>query len=149
MANNMGTTASAAKLRAGPGTDTAVRAFLLPKTPVEVIGEQGDWLHVKVAGKEGYIGRSLILLDSQGVADGFLKDKTEPAAPPAATAPPPAASAPAGVPLADVPLEAPASERLPVNPKAPLLERLAADIWNRYGGLLSVLSAELKIDPGV
>ncbi len=170
MANNMGTTASNAKLRAGPGTDSAVRAFLLPKTPVEVLGEQGDWLHVKVAGKEGYIGRGLIVLDGQGVPDGFLGNKIEAPqpsvpviAPPGATPPAPAAGpAPAGAPapitappaaagpsLADVPLEAPASERLPVNPKAPLLERLAADIWNRHGGLLSVLSAELKIDPGV
>ncbi len=164
MASNMGTTTSAAKLRSGPGTDgTTVRAFLLPKTPVEVLDEQGDWLHVKVADKEGYIGRSLILLDGQGVAEGFLKDKADaPAQPAPAPVPAPTVSAPAGSPapittpapasgpsIADTPLEAPATDHLPVNPKAPLLERLAADIWNRYGGLLSVLSAELKIDPGV
>jgi hypothetical protein len=161
MANSMGTTTSAVKLRAGPGTNFNVLAFLLPKTQIEVLGQEGDWLKVKAGGKEGYVSRNFVLLDGQGVTEGFLANKMEaaqPSAPAQPAAPPPAA--PAGSPapitapaplasLADVPLEAPASERLPVNPKAPLLERLAADIWNRYGGLLSVLSAELKIDPGV
>jgi N-acetylmuramidase-like protein/SH3 domain-containing protein len=158
MANMMGTATTAVKLRTGPGADKPVLAFVLPNTRLEVLGAQDDWLQVRVGGKEGYVGRSFVLLDGQGVGDGFLKDKVDqPATPASATAAPPATAPapsaapalPAGPSLTGVPLEAPASERLPVNPKAPLLERLAADIWNRYGGLLSVLSAELKIDPGV
>jgi hypothetical protein len=161
----IGTTTTAVKLRTGPGTDKPVLAFLLPKTRLEVLGAQDDWLQVRVADREGYVARSFILLDGQGVGDGFLGTKMEhprqgaEASQPSAPAPviggeiPPAetpAEAPAAGPsLADVPMEIPLSQRLPVNPKAPLLERLAAGIWNRYGGLLGVLSAELKIDPGV
>jgi hypothetical protein len=48
-----------------------------------------------------------------------------------------------------VPLEAPAGQLLRVNPKDPLLNRLAASIWNRFGGLLRALSAELKVEPAV
>ena len=158
MANMMGTATTAVKLRTGPGTDKPVLAFLLPKTRLEILGAQDDWLQVRVADKDGYVLRNFVLLDGQGVGDGFLGTKAE-ASQPATTAPviggapasaeAPATPAPAGPSLADVPMEAPASERLPVNPKAPLLERLAADIWNRFGSLLTVLSAELKIDPGV
>ena len=156
MANMMGTATTAVKLRTGPGTDKPVLAFLLPKTRLEILGAQDDWLQVRVADKVGYVARNFVLLDGQGVGDGFLVTKAE-ASQPSTTAPviggtPAAAPAPApaaGPSIADVPMEAPLSDRLPVNPKAPLLERLAADIWNRFGGLLPVLSAELKIDPGV
>ena len=82
----MGTTTTAVKLRTGPGTDKPVLAFLLPKTRVEVLGVQDDWLQVKVANREGYVARNFILLDGQGVGDGFLGTKTE-ASQPSASAP--------------------------------------------------------------
>jgi hypothetical protein len=182
MANGTCVTTAAVKLRFGPGVDTNVLAFLTPKTTLELVGVEGDWVHVKIQGKEGYVSRSFVLLPDQGVAEGFLSAKLEPATtvetvsapatttvtvstePTAEVAPAPtttvtvsteptAPTAPTEAPpapsLTDVPLEPPPEQRLPVNPKAPLLERLAANIWNRYGNLLVVLSNELKIDPGV
>src|SRR6185436_7190093 len=67
-----GITTAAVKLRAGPGTENVVIAFLVPKTPVEVFDQQGDWLHVQVAGKQGYVHSHFVLLADQGVPPGFL-----------------------------------------------------------------------------
>lgn len=148
MANASGLTTAAVNLRAGPGTQFNRVVALIPKTAVEIIGQQGDWLQVRANGQEGFVHKMLIQLSTAGVSDGFLKEKT---APPPAPGPTPPEPPPPGTPqdLDNVPLEAPADQRLPVNPKAPLLDRLSADIWNRFGGLLSALSAELKIDPAV
>jgi hypothetical protein len=148
MANPTGSTTAAVNLRSGAGTQFDRVVALPPKTAVEVLDQQGDWLHVKAAGQEGYIHKMLVQLTTQGAPDGFLKEKT---APPPAPGQPNPEPPPAGTPqhLEDVPLEAPADQRLPVNPKAPLLDRLSADIWNRFGGLLSALSKELNIDPAV
>ncbi|MCC7358842.1 MAG: SH3 domain-containing protein [Anaerolineales bacterium] len=76
-----GKTTGNLKLRSGPGMEfEPPLAFLEPGTELEVLGAQGDWLHVKVAGKEGYVGKKYVeVFDSA----------------PAAPAPAPAAPAPA------------------------------------------------------
>ncbi len=167
MATSKGATTANVRMRSGPGIEFQTTAFLTPKTAVEVLGTQGDWLKVKANAREGFVHRSFVMLEDQGVSDGFLREKTEldrPATTPAGggqttTTTPVGGTQPATTitkitttapaDLANVPLEASADQRLPVNPKDPLLNRLAADIWNRFGNLLSVLANELKIDPAV
>jgi hypothetical protein len=51
-------------------------AFLEPNTALEILGEEGaDWLHVRVAGKEGYVGRKYVALgaDTKPLAGGLGK----------------------------------------------------------------------------
>jgi hypothetical protein len=35
-------------------------AFLTPDTALEILAEEGDWLKVRAAGKEGYVGRKYV-----------------------------------------------------------------------------------------
>jgi len=161
MPNLTGTTTTAVKLRTGPGTENAVIAFLLPKTPVEVLEQQGDWLHVTVAGKEGYINHQFVLLADQGVPAGFLVTNlsTPPPTPPPpavpdASASPPAPPAepeptPAPLDLAAVPLEPSADQKITLGPQATGADQLVANTWNKFGGLITALSGHLKIDPAV
>lgn len=51
--------------------------------------------------------------------------------------------------LEDTPLPAPDAEKLNATPTQSATHRLAADIWNRYGGLLGALAKVLNIEPGV
>jgi uncharacterized protein YraI len=57
------------KLRSGPGTEfEPPLAYLEPKTTLEILDEKGDWLHVKVQGKEGYVGRKYVTITEGGAA---------------------------------------------------------------------------------
>ena len=56
-----GKTTGNLKLRSGPGMQfEPPLAFLEPDTTLEVLGEDGDWLHVRVNGKEGYVGKKYV-----------------------------------------------------------------------------------------
>ncbi|MEP7357423.1 MAG: SH3 domain-containing protein, partial [Anaerolineales bacterium] len=116
-------------LRQGPGTEFTILALLPPETVCEVLGEQGDWLNVKLAGLEGWVHRSFVLLADQGVTPGFINDQ------------------PMGVNPAGLPPLAP-NKRIVLGAPASALERQAANAWNKYGGLLQALSDKLRIDPG-
>jgi hypothetical protein len=56
-----GKTTGNLKVRSGPGMQYEPPiAYLEPNTPLEILGEEGDWLHVRAAGKEGYVGRKYV-----------------------------------------------------------------------------------------
>ncbi len=158
MAERTGTTTSNVNFRAGPGTAHAVIMVVKAKTPVEIIGFQDDWLQVKVGDKTGYVHNKFIQLPNQGVSEGFLADKMNPPAPapePVAPGgdgqPAPAPVVPAGDnEILNVPLEPPANQRMILTaPKPTGLEKMVANTWNKFGGLLTVLAKEFKIDPAV
>lgn len=51
-----GTTAlGAPKLRAAPSVNAPIIATLAENTPVSILAQAGDWLHVRVEGREGYL----------------------------------------------------------------------------------------------
>lgn len=78
-----GKTTANVKLRSGAGMQfEPPLAFLEPNTAMEVLGEDGDWLHVRVDGKEGYVGKKYVEVSGSAA----------PAAPAAAAAPPAAGS---------------------------------------------------------
>ncbi len=59
-----GTTTGNVKMRSGPGMQFEPPvAFLEPNTEVEVLGEEGEWLHVRFEGKEGYIGHKYVKVE--------------------------------------------------------------------------------------
>jgi hypothetical protein len=153
MAERTGTTTSNVNFRAGPGTTHPVVMVVKAKTPVEIIGFQDDWLQVKIGDQTGYVHNKFIQLANQGVSEGFLVDKTKPAPPPAPAAPgepAAAAAAPGDHAIANVPLEPPANLRLILTSPQPTgLEKMVANTWNKFGGLLTVLAQEFKIDPAV
>jgi hypothetical protein len=85
-----GTTTGNLKMRSGPGMQYEPPiAFLEPNTPLEILGEEGDWLKVRAAGKEGYVGRKYVSVAAEASppaapAGGIGKRDTPPAGKPAA-----------------------------------------------------------------
>lgn len=56
-----GTTTGNLKMRSGPGMEFEPPiAFLEPNTALEILGEDGDWLKVRAAAKEGYVSRKYV-----------------------------------------------------------------------------------------
>lgn len=162
-----GTTTANVRMRAGAGNETNTLMFLTPNTVVDVVGQQGDWIQVTHNNRTGFIHRSFIRVDGEAPAGVTAPPAPATTTPPASTTQPtttppppsqPAQPRPAGelrLPptatpaIMQTPLEAPGDQRLVVNPRDQLLNRLAADIWNRFGSLINVLSNELGIDPAV
>lgn len=120
-------------LRAGPGTQFQILTVLPPNTAVEVTAEQGDWLAVRALGQAGHVHRAYVRLDDQGVPDGLI------GAPGAATQP---------APIDSIPLSAAPGRQITLGARASGAERQVANTWNKYGGLLAALAAQLRIDPG-
>jgi hypothetical protein len=148
-----GTTIAAVNLRKGPGTEHAILTALKPRTSVDIIEQEGYWLHVNAGEREGYVHSKFVFVEEEkGVPEGFLKEKVDTAASTTTAAAAASTTTTAGaVSLAEVPMAVPDAEKIIVDPKAPGLglERLVANTWNRYGGLLTVLSEQLQIDPAV
>lgn len=133
MSTITGTTKAIVRLRTEPGNDKPILETLGPNTRVEAISAQNGWIKARYQGKVGYINQFYLQLDGPLPPD------------PAAEPIPPAS----GVDPNTIPLEPSADQKLAVSASAPYLERLAAEVWNKFGGLLSGLSAPLQIDPGV
>ncbi|RMG89809.1 MAG: DUF3380 domain-containing protein [Chloroflexi bacterium] len=131
-----GKTRTNLNLRRGPGTSFEVIRVLPLGTEVVVLEHQGDWLRVRAGLDEGFVHRDFVILDSEGVPDDFIDPGGDPANPELP-------------PLPDVPLEPTLTERIELGPEATNTEKRIARTWNRFGGLLAVLSERLRIDPGV
>jgi hypothetical protein len=64
-----GKTTGNLKLRSGPGMQyDPPLAFLVPDTPLEILGEEGDWWKVRVGGKEGYVGKKYVAVSAAPAA---------------------------------------------------------------------------------
>ncbi|GAB4579038.1 MAG: hypothetical protein Fur0022_17760 [Anaerolineales bacterium] len=132
MATIYGTTKAIVRLRTEPGNDKPILETLGPNTRVEALASQNGWLKVTYQGKTGYVNAYFIQLDAP------LPPDPQPEPPPASNIDP-----------QTIPLEPAATQKFSVPPSAPYLERLAAEVWNKYGGLLTGLSSQFQIDPGV
>lgn len=77
-----GKTTGNLKLRSGPGLQFEPPvAYLEPDTALEVLGEDGDWLHVRAGGQEGYVGKKFVALSGSAGDGSAGKDQAAPAAP--------------------------------------------------------------------
>jgi hypothetical protein len=121
-----GTTKSHVNLRKGAGTNFPVMMLLQPKTPVLILGQEGQWFKVNVNSKQGFIRSDFIILPTEEVISGFLIHRPEVADWPL---------------LPAVPLKSPAGGGGDA--------KMAARIWNKFGGLLEPLAAKMRFDPGV
>ena len=124
MSNIIGSTKAIVRFRTAPGNDKPIVETLGPNTQVEVLSSEGGWLKLRYQGKIGFVNQFFIHLDAPLPPDPQIDPNT-------------------------VPLEPPANQKFNVPSSAPYLERLTAEVWNKYGGILSGLSAQLHVDPGV
>lgn len=123
------TTLGHLNLRPGPGIQFGVLQTVPPDTQLQVLAEEGDWVRVQVDGRQGYVHRDYVKLPNQPVKNRLLATQPE---------------------LLHIPLAPSAPFRLETSRLTPgTLAYAVADLWNRYGGLLTVLANELGIDPGV
>ncbi len=120
--------------RDGPSLESKVIGVLDAGTRLEVLGREGDYFKVTVAGQPGYVHVDFVVPHT-----GLPGAEALPQAPPQ---PQPLVSTPSAAPDATGTLEAPAAGRLDAG-------FVTGRIWNRYGGALQELSAALGIDPGV
>src|SRR5436305_128960 len=71
MAEQLGKTTTRVNLRSGPGTGNTVEGILDPGTPLTVLGANGDWLRVDIAGRQGFLLGKFVALEMQAVPAGL------------------------------------------------------------------------------
>ena len=64
--SKLGKTTGNLKMRSGPGMEYEPPiAYLVPDTELEILEELGDWLKVKAAGQEGYVGHKYVAITGE------------------------------------------------------------------------------------
>lgn len=155
MAQLIATTTTRVNLRQGPGTNHAVLTTLPAQAKLEVLTQGPDWHKVIFSGQTGFVHKDFVKLTTVTTP----VTPVTPAPTPSKPAPTPPTPAPApvvpgprvsvGANLGNIAMEPPAEKLLRVNPKDPLLNRLSASIWNKYGNLMNALAEVLKIEAAV
>ncbi len=163
MATRTGTTAMTAKLRGGAGTEYPVLALLPSRTPLLVLDEDDEWYEVSTPEGAGFVPRPFIVLAEESIGEGFLKTtfmagNGEPVVMSGERDLPFAGAVLMSAPLdlafapfaaASASLEPPGFLKIKLGPEATSRQQLVAKSWNRVGGFLAELAAELKVEPGV
>lgn len=149
MSTRTGITTTDLRLRSGPGTEFSIVSVLKPKTKLEILDEQGEWLRVKAGSKEGFVSRNFVTFSDEHVDPGFIITNPPTVTPTPTPSPGTPAPAPGNVSILDSALEPIASQIINLGAQATPNQKLVAGIWNRLGGLLSELAKKLKFDPGV
>ncbi len=118
-------------LRPTPSTQQPPLTLLSHETLLQVLAECGDWLYVVVNGQDGYVFAAHVLRriapEPPVITPGDPTPPTDGAGT-ADLAPPPA-------------------EQVTIPPGASSVMRVAADVWNQYGGCLKQAAQRLQIDP--
>jgi len=117
-------------LRTGPGTDHRILEMVPPGVQVHVWQKHDDWYYVADTTMSGYLHEDFVALAQDKPRDAGISGRKSDA-------------------FQDVALEPPDAEKLHPGPDAGQAARRAAGIWNRLGGLLKPLAAQLEIDPAV
>jgi hypothetical protein len=103
------------------------------------VGRLNQWIRVRDPnGREGYVAAWFVMLPASSVSTGATTGTSISAGTPVINRSRPSI----GDGLENVPLEAPASERINDN-------SLLARIWNRYGGLLTPIAEKMNFDPAI
>lgn len=83
--SKLGKTTGNLKMRSGPGMEYEPPiAYLVPDTELEILEELGDWLKVKAAGQEGYVGQKYVAITGESAPAASVAEdqpKLAPAAP--------------------------------------------------------------------
>jgi hypothetical protein len=113
-------------LRRSPDTLQPTLAVLNHLTPLQVLDDLGDWLHVIVDGQAGYVYAAHVLRRLDPVP---LEPDTE------------------GDREPDDVFAAPGDQQIRLGPGASSAERAVAGVWNRFGAALTAEAQRLQIDP--
>jgi hypothetical protein len=123
-------------LRRTPGTEEPPLALLAHEALLQVLAETGEWLFIVVDGRAGYVYAAHVLRRippgpgdrPQGGDDSGTGDSGS---------------------RADNDFAPPLEARVSVPPGAGAGMRLVADVWNRYGAVLTEEAQRLQFDPTV
>lgn len=132
--------------RDAPNLQSNVIRVLNPGTQCALLDADGEYFRVKVDGQIGYVHRDYVVPDP---SRGPIPDD------PADAPPPPPGPVPGSVGAAPKAMPGFLAADLPyftavLTPAKPLpVGSMVAEIWNRYGGLLDMLSKTLGVDSGV
>ncbi len=118
-------------MRSGPGTENGVIAQLPLDTELKILEHQGEWLKVSANNQTGFVHSAFVLIEFEGMMPGV--DPNDPNLPA----------------LPDIPLKPAENETITLPSGASGTDKRIARTWNRFGGLLTELSARLNVDPGV
>ncbi len=122
----IGKTTDYVNLRAGSSLEAKVLEVLPPGTQVHIWQSQGEWMYIADTVRSGHIHSTYVqVLETPTGEQGGEKPR----------------------PLPAVPEEPPEAEKIRLGPNPTYIERQVADLWNRMGGLLKALAAQLGIDP--
>lgn len=117
-------------LRAAPNIESRILEVLPPGTQVHVWELQRDWAYIADTVRSGHLSADYIQLEDQDAQETIGGEKDKIQLPPEGS------------------LEPPEAEKITLGPNPSRVERQVAGVWNRLGGLLSALAAQLEIDPG-
>lgn len=122
----IGKTTDSVNLRAGTSTASKVLEVLPPGTQVHVWQAQGEWMYIADTVRSGHLASAYVQLGTPPVEEqGGEKPK----------------------PIPEVPLTPPEAEKIRLGANPTYVERQVASLWNRMGGLLKALAAQLAMDP--
>jgi hypothetical protein len=128
MANRSGVvTASSLNVRREPSTDGNPPEGKLPRgAVVEILEQQGGWYRIRSGSLSGWVFGDFVTLRDTRPIIGFLCVDPH---------------------LCETPLEPAPDERIDLAAAAGAEQRMVADTWNRYGGLLKELGSTIGIHP--
>ncbi len=132
----VGITTTQLNMRQGPGLQYPIVEVLPISTEVHIWEELGDWLRIGDVQRAGFVHSDYVSPPGQALPES-AEEQEEAATTPRPTVEETSAMAP------------PESEKIHLAADAGSNERRVANTWNRLGGLLKALSAQLNINPGV
>lgn len=118
-------TAASLNVRPAPNTSQSPAGVLPRGTSVEVLERHGRWFRVRANELTGFVHGDFLRLENGAPVPPFLCESE---------------------PLCDAALEAPSSQQLEGLDLGGI-RRMTAQTWNRYGGLLNLLSGVVGIRP--
>jgi len=150
------TTTTRVNLRQGPGTNHTILTTLPAKAQLDVLAPGADWHKVTFTNLTGFVHKDFVKISTVTTpttpatpAPAPTPSKPAPTPPPIPTPVAPGPRQSVGAQLGDLPMAPPPEKLLRVNPKDPLLNRLSASIWNKYGNLMNALAEVLQIEAAV
>ncbi len=123
---DVGRTSGEVNLRAGPSTDNKILEVLPPGTQIHIWKDLGTWVYIADTIRSGYLHKDFVQKGGE--------------------IPPATSNAPI-TPGATTPTAPEEAAKIVLGASPSAVERQVATIWNRVGGLLRTLSAQLAIDP--
>ncbi|MBN2004590.1 MAG: DUF3380 domain-containing protein [Anaerolineae bacterium] len=125
---DIGRTTGEVNLRAGPSTDNKILEVLPPGTQIHIWKDLGTWVYIADTIRSGYLHKDFVQKGGE--------------------IPPVIGNTPIN-PGDTTPTAPEDADKITLSASPSALERQVATIWNRVGGLLRTLSAQLAIDPAV